>query len=397
MSRLLLTLPAFLALAAAPPNDPAVIDPMDALRFAAPKANGRAEVVPGKVGSAVRFAFDKDARGVFFTSNTRGTPAWDAAAGFSFWVKGTGADGFGGLEFIYDNDYAVRYDLCFPVTGTDWTKVTVAWGDLVPVLPKGKPLDPAGEFRPSKLSGLWVGKWWYWGDYPATTFTLDDVRLEPSVDRPPAPPRPAGDPLQRVRDKLAAGKPVTVVTMGDSLTDVRHWANRTEAWPNRLRAELTKRYGSDVTVVNPAIGGTQLRQNLVLIPRWLAATPEPDLVTICFGANDWEAGMRKGMFRETCADAVNRVRRATRGTADVLLMTTIPGVDSWQTRAELAEDVRLAAGDTAAGLADTEKAFLAAGTTDRARLFASDKVHLGPEGHALAARTVLAALAAGEK
>ena len=27
------------------------------------------------------------------------------------------------------------------------------------------------------------------------------------------------------------------------------------------------------TIVNPAIGGTQLRQNLVLIPRWLAKAP----------------------------------------------------------------------------------------------------------------------------
>ena len=49
------------------------------------------------------------------------------ADGLSFWVKGDGTDGFGGLEFIWDDDYSVRYDLCFPVKGKDWTKVTVAW------------------------------------------------------------------------------------------------------------------------------------------------------------------------------------------------------------------------------------------------------------------------------
>ena len=31
-----------------------------------------------------------------------------------------------------------------------------------------------------------------------------------------------------------------------------------------------------VAVINPAIGGTQLRQNLVLMPRWLQQAPEPD-------------------------------------------------------------------------------------------------------------------------
>ena len=87
--------------------------------------------------------------------------------------------------------------------------------------------------------------------------------------------------------KLKAGKPITMVTMGDSLTDVRHWANRQSNWPAFVAAQLKKEFGSEVTIVNPAIGGTELKQNLVLIPRWLATTPQPDLVTICFGHNDW--------------------------------------------------------------------------------------------------------------
>ena len=124
--------------------------------------------------------------------------------------------------------------------------------------------------------------------------------------------------------KLKAGKPVTIVTMGDSLTDTHHWANREVNWPALLKQRLEEKYKTQVTIVNPAIGGTQLRQNLVLIPTWLAKAPEPDLVTICFGGNDWDAGMRGKQFRETCADAVDRVRRATKGKADVLIVTTVP-------------------------------------------------------------------------
>ena len=134
----------------------------------------------------------------------------------------------------------------------------------------------------------WVGRWWYWGDYPAHSFALDELRLERSMPLDTRDYRPTGDPLERVLAKLRAGKPVTVVTMGDSLTDFRHWANRETSWPVLLRQQLEKKYGSAVTLVNPAIGGTQLRQGLVLTPRWLARAPEPELVTFCFGGKRFD-------------------------------------------------------------------------------------------------------------
>ncbi len=371
-----------------------LVDSMDELRFRPPKEKGRAELVAGKVGKAVRFSFDKDARSTFFTSNHRGTPAWDQADGLSFWVKGDGSDACGGLELIFDDDYAVRYDFAFPIRDTDWRKVTVAWRDLVPVLPgpKSVPLDPAGANRPSKLSALWFGRWWYWGDYPAHSFAIDEIRLEPRIERDQADYRPKGSPVARVRDALKQGRPVTIVTMGDSLTDVRHWANRKVRWPELLKGELRKKYRSDVTIVNPAIGGTQLRQNLVLIPHWLQQAPQPDLVTFCFGGNDWGAGMRGPQFLQSCTDAIDRIRRQTHGKADVLVMTTVPSVGHWRTMAELAESCRQAAADRRAGLADTEKAFLAAGAQDKERLYVDDRTHLSPAGHELMARTVLAAI-----
>jgi hypothetical protein len=56
-------------------------------------------LVDGRVGRAVRFRFEADAPSAFFTSNIHGKPEWDHAQGFSFWVRGNGSDGFGGLEF----------------------------------------------------------------------------------------------------------------------------------------------------------------------------------------------------------------------------------------------------------------------------------------------------------
>jgi lysophospholipase L1-like esterase len=387
---LTLTIPA----AAAQPGGQ-LLDDMDAVRFRAPKDKGKAELVQGKFGKAVRFAFEKDARSTFFTSNLRGTPAWDKAAGISFWVKGDGSDAFGGLQLIYDDDFAVRYDFCFSIKSTEWTKVTVAWEDFVAVLPgpKAKRLSLPGGNPPSKVSAVWVGKWWYWRDYPAHAFALDEIRLEEKVELDTTDHPPAGAPLARVLAKLKAGKPITVVTMGDSLTDFRHWANRDVSWPLLLKKQLEEKYKSKVTLVNPAIGGTQLRQNLVLLPRWLAEAPEPDLVTLCFGGNDWDAGMRGPQFKESYEDAIDRIRRATKGRADVLILSTVPAVERWGTMAELAEACRAAARDRNAGLADTEKAFLEAGKTDRGRLFVKDRVHLSPAGHSLISGTVLAAIA----
>jgi lysophospholipase L1-like esterase len=373
-----------------------VLDSMDEVRFRAPKEKGNAELVEGKFSRAVRFSFAPDARATFFTSNLRGTPVWDRAAGLSFWVRGDGSDNFGGLQLIYDEDYAIRHDYAFPLKHTGWTKVTVAWRDFVPVLPgpKSRPLGPEGN-RPSKVSAVWFGKWWYWGDYPAHSFAVDDIRLEERIDLDTNDYRPAGLPLQRVREKLKAGKPVSVVTMGDSLTDTRHWANRETNWPLMLKRQLQEKHHSPVTILNPAIGGTQLRQNLALVPRWLAKAPGPDLVTLCFGGNDWDAGMRGEQFRASYRDAVDRIRRATRGKVDVLILTTVPAASRWGVTAELAEACRLAARDCLAGLADTEKAFLAAGKDDKERLYVRDRTHLSPAGHELMARTVLRAVEAG--
>ena len=382
-------------LLAGSPDD--VISTMDEPVFRPVPGKAAVEAVPGKVGGALRFRFEPDARGAFAIGNIRGTPEWDKAAGFSFWVKGEGTDGFGGLEFIFDEDYAVRYDVAFPVKGTEWTKVVIAWDDLIPVLPgpKARPLGGPSGNSPSMLAGPWVGKWWYWGDYPALTFFLDDIRLESKIVRDAVPAPPDGTPLARTLSKLKAGRPITIVTMGDSLTDTRHRANRKVVWPSLLKDRLKSRYGSQVTIVNPAIGGTQLRQNLVLMLRWLDRTPKPDLVTVFFGGNDWDAGMRRGEFQRACVDAIDRIRRATGGSSDVLLITTNPAVARWTEGRELAEACRAAAADRRAGLADTDRAFHEAGKDDPARLFVDDRVHLSLEGHGLVADVVAASIVSG--
>lgn len=388
-------LPVLFALAAIGPlaraADPGpAIDLMDEIHFRSDK--GKAELVEGKVGKAVRFTFPDKCQNVFFTSNIRGKPEWDDAAGFSFWVKGDGSSHFGGLQFIYDDDFSVRYDYMFPIKSSEWTKVVVPWSDLIPVLPGAKARPLGRDNKPSKLSALWVGKWWYWRDYAAHSFALDELRLEKTIPASAGDFKPMAAPLQRTLAKLKEGKPLTIVTMGDSLTDDQHWANREVSWTGVFKKLLKDKYKVDATIVNPAIGGTQLRQNLVLLPRWLEKTPEPDLVTICFGFNDWDAGMRGPEFLESYRDAVDRVRRATKGKSDVLIITTLPSVERWTTMDELSEACRKAAQDRKTGLADAARAFQLKGKDDKEKLYCRDKTHLGAPGHELLAQTVLEAI-----
>jgi lysophospholipase L1-like esterase len=250
----------------------------------------------------------------------------------------------------------------------------------------------------SRFRNVWIGKWFYWREYPACSFTIERMALEKHIDRDAADYTPKEPGLPRVLAKLKARQPVTIVTMGDSLSDKRHWANREKLWSEELVEKLKTTYGSEVTLVNPAIGGTTLSQNVILMPCWLREAPAPDLVIIWFGGNDWDSGVRGPRYKEYLNMAVDRVRRETKGHADVLVMTTCPGFAAWETRNELCVAAYEVAQERKTGFLDAATAFLKAGSRAEAlqrKYWAWDNVHLGPGGHTLVAETVFAAIQSG--
>ncbi len=131
------------------------------------------------------------------------------------------------------------------------------------------------------------------------------------------------------------------------------------------------------------------------MPLWLRDAPEPDLVTVWYGFNDWSDGMRGEQFQSTLAFAVDRIRRLTKGKSEVLLITTCPAFERWDTMDEMAGAIRIVAMKKKAGLADVAAAFKKSGGDEAARLklFCSDKTHLGADGHNLAAETLVKAIA----
>jgi lysophospholipase L1-like esterase len=384
-----------IASASAAEADATLLDGMDALSFTSASPKVGIALTAGRTGQALRFTFAEGCASAFATGRIRGTPAWNAAAGLSFWVQGDGSQHCGALQLVWNDDFAQRYDFAFPIDATGWTRVVVPWRDLVPVLSNAAsvPLDAHGARPPGQLGALWFGKWWYWRDTAAHAYAIDDLRLEAAIPIDTADHRPPGAPLARTLALLAACKPITVVAMGDSLTDTHHWSNHEHSWLDTFSKSLQSTWHVAPRIVNTAIGGTELRQNLVLMPCWLQQTPHPDLVVVEFGGNDWNSGMRGPAFLAAQRDAIQRIRRATGGGADVLVVATLPSAATWDAVGELAAACREAATAERAGLADGFAAFHALGK-DHPGLFASDQTHLGAAGQECLGRTVADAIAA---
>ena len=140
------------------------------------------------------------------------------------------------------------------------------------------------------------------------------------------------------------------------------------------------------------MGGTELRHNVILLPRWLRQTPRPDLVTIFFGFNDWNSGMRGPAFAAAQADAVDRIRRATAGGSEVLVLTSCPTLENGGLLTEMAAACHDAAKHKNAGLADICSVFSAVPDAEKPALYATDKVHLGLKGQETVASTVLSSI-----
>jgi len=345
-----------------------------------------------KLGKAMRLTFVEGASGGFMTAHIPSAADWDRAAGFSFWVKGDGSHHWGGIELIDKDNFALRYAYCFPIDSTEWRKVVVAWRDLVPEL-AGPLVGVKGGFNPSGFGYFSFGKWFFWRDYPAESYAIGPMVLEPKIDAGAAVPIEPG--LNRVAAKLRQHKPVTIVTMGDSLSDPHHWSNHPILWSGLLVNQIQDRYKSTVTLVNPAIGGTTLSQNTAIMRRWSTEAPTPDLVTVWFGGNDWDSNVRGPRFAEYLRLAVDQIRRQTHGSADILLMTTLPSHARWETTKELEQAVRDVALEKKTGFVDIAAEFRKAQSADAAskqQYWGWDNVHLGSKGHEIVAATVLKAI-----
>lgn len=132
----------------------------------------------------------------------------------------------------------------------------------------------------------------------------------------------------KTRGSLEAGRSVTIVTYGDSIT--AGFAVR-RGFPSFWREMLQNKYPkAKIELVNSGISGDTTLDGLARLD-WSVLSYEPDLVTINFGINDCVLSLDLAEFEENFVEMVRRIRSGP--VSEVLLLSSqpleTPPYDKW--------------------------------------------------------------------
>jgi len=220
-------------------------------------------------------------------------PAWNDYDGLSFWVKGNGSDDVASIA-IQAGKWGNSWMAILPLKNTKWHPVSIAWSDFVPHSIRVPALGSAKGFKPGDVTVIMLGAFLNWDrrhQAPALALSIDDLRLVRGVrsGRPRVPLAKLA-PLGKVVAKMKAGKPVTILTVGDSITWGTSAGGNRNAYPARLEKMLAAHYGNrSIRVVNRAIGGSTTSKHRFWLHRDVKGI-EADLVTLMFGYNERPRG-----------------------------------------------------------------------------------------------------------
>ncbi|MBN2582961.1 MAG: hypothetical protein JXL80_07830 [Planctomycetes bacterium] len=271
-----------------------------------------------------------------------------------------------GTKLVEGKDYKVNYN---------WGSVTVVEGGKAPVgtkvhckytytqsridllerTPEGKvvvvegkpdrnkPLLPEGTAGNTPLLSVYLG--------PNTTkLTMANINLiDPEYDG--VPPVLGAEYLKPVREKLKAGKPVTIAFLGDSITaqQPKDFADGKGSFVDRFTTYLKETYpdrevtvtdkgtvvepqGSQIVIVKAGVGGNDSGQGLARIDKDVLAH-KPDAVVVMFGVNDENVkshGAKNLVSTKQYGENLTTIVEKVRGVgAEPVLMTTSMKMLAW--------------------------------------------------------------------
>lgn len=327
-------------------------------------------------------------------------PAWGEFDGLSFRLKGDGSDDWGCIRLQAGN-YNKGYLGTFPLKGTEWHEVRLAWGDFVPASCRLPDLGSTDGHRPGDINLIGLGNSWNFSPQhvkPGISFALDDLRLITGVvaDRPRTPldnlPSLAG-----VRRKLQAGEPVTILALGDSITWGTSAGGNANAYPGLVGRMLAEHYGNEqVTIVSRAIGGSTTAKARQWLMRDVASI-QADLVTVMFGYNEMPPAENPQASAEAWVRNLLTYVEEAAGLMDrapaCLLLASIPGRDKhWDRLDVYAEAVREVGREHPnIAVADVNRHFKKLGKEAYADLMA-DEAHPNQTGQEHMAKVVFEAI-----
>jgi len=384
----------------------AVLDPCEDISHWETSGEATVSKVEGRQGPAIllRFTTDEKKAPAFVHRPVRGDITWQTPeGGLGLWLRGDGSDGFFAVELV-DSSFKLRYAALVSLAETSWHRVHIPWREFTPEIyhPSAKPLPlyhPGGGFKAHIPRHLFIGRWFYFlNHFDAYQVTIDHITLETALPFDTTDYTPPEQGIPRTQAKLRAKEPVTIVCMGDSITFGVGAGGPQEAYPGKLEALLRERFGYEgVRVVNSGVGGLQVPQGSVLIPRDVVPY-EPDLVTVLYGYNDLApGGVAPDQFEDAVGVFIDRVRRLTKGHAEVLLITSLPGTseEAWERLQAGAEVICKLAREKRCGLCDASSSFRELGReTLIAEYFRTgDVAHPNAKGQDLLARVLFEAVA----
>jgi len=275
-------------------------------------------------------------------------PGWNDFDGLAFWLKGDGSQNWGCIRLQAGN-YNKGYVGTFPLRDTNWHEVKLAWQDFVPFRHDLPELGTRDGLTPGDINLIgWGNSWNFTTKHkvPAITFSVDEVRLVRGIE--PDRPRVSIDafpPVSGVLARLKAGRPVTILALGDSITWGTSAGGNANAYPARLGRMLAEQYGNEqVAVVSRAIGGSTTAKGRQWLKRDVAGV-EADLITVMFGFNeapskdDPQASART--FRANLIKYVEEVAGQMKKPPACIFIATVPGRDkAWERLDVYAEAVR---------------------------------------------------------
>ncbi len=331
---------------------------------------------------------------IFRELNRKDGTDFSAFAGFSVWVRGDGSDATGAVVLGYSSGPTAA----FPLKNAKWHRVDLRWSDFTPAA-EAKKIEilaftlSADSKRPAR----------YAISRPA--FLKDFAKEDPAGLRPEAMPlemlergpdfskyAARGEKLVKVKAKLRAKEPLTIVAMGDSITagsqlwPVGDKAAQAAAIYHALFAEmLKKKYGyADIKVVNTATGGKQTHQALPNIGKE-ALDHKPDLVIMALGAAD-SIYSNLARFKDSWTKIIERLRAEG---IEVICWAPTPVEYQVKKGDAFADYVRTYAKEHDLPLADPRACFMVREESALGELIPDD-AHPNPRGHELMAEVLFA-------
>jgi lysophospholipase L1-like esterase len=176
--------------------------------------------------------------------------------------------------------------------------------------PSATQMQPDSQARPKSLTDKAIEK------VKQVAKTASDIFSRVPCLPPKGAPRTVGS-LRRVAHKLAAGEPVVIVAFGSSSTQGYGTSAPEFTYPNRLAAQLHRKYPTaDITVINRGHGGDDAREMMMRLQNEVIDM-HPDMVIWQVGTNAVIRDLDPDATVQLVQDGVARIQAAG---ADVVLV-----------------------------------------------------------------------------